>query len=101
VSHQRLEQRAIREGWNLSPETRAKIIARLEDDLHKPDIRPRHMLAVAKTLIQADLRQQEIDLKRGEQGITLASIAREMADADDEHSRRQEDDCGPAEAVQG
>jgi hypothetical protein len=65
----RMEERALREGWNLPPHIKSTIVSRLVDvvetDEHKLLIvGERYLLAAAKTLIYADLGQQRLDLAR-------------------------------------
>jgi hypothetical protein len=73
----RLEQRALREGWILDPAKRARIVdgllalilrppGRPAKDYRPPD--PELYAHIARTLIYADVQQQRLDLLRSRHG---------------------------------
>jgi hypothetical protein len=73
----RLEMRALREGWLLDPATKARIVKDLLAMIHRQPGRPKKdcrppdpelYAQIAKTLIYADVQQQRIDLLRARHG---------------------------------
>jgi hypothetical protein len=73
----RLEMRALREGWLLDPATKARIVKDLLAMIHRPPGRPKKdyrptdpglYVQIAKTLIYGDIHQQRIDLLRARHG---------------------------------
>lgn len=67
LSHRRLEERAIREGWQVPQNIRTKVLKRLAavidpETVEGAQAELRYVIQAARTIISADLRQQAIDL---------------------------------------
>lgn len=64
-----MEERALGRGWLLPQEKRDRIARRLLKALKSDN--ERYALGAAKTLVSADLKQQEIDLRKRESDASL------------------------------
>lgn|GEM_PF-7088885 len=84
LAHSRMEERALARGWAMPQEKREEIAARLLEVISGPKkYRMRYVLSAAKALVAADLRQQELDIKKNESLVSLADAIDEALSAED------------------
>lgn len=77
-----MENRAFREGWRIPQSKRDEIGDRLIGVVTGPRrYKIKYVVAAAKGLMSADLRQQEIDLKKAEPALKLNDAIDEALDA--------------------
>jgi hypothetical protein len=84
LSHRRLEERAVREGWLQDGPDRARIINRMLGDFEDDETEVRYRVAIGKTLIYADLGQQRLDFQKSRAAAerTAGEIASEALGAE-------------------
>jgi hypothetical protein len=82
IRYRRLPERALRSGWLVDDEKKGRIVEELTKLIIRPPGRtikqcppdPDLMVRVARTLIYADVRQQQLDLARSRAGGTNIRI---------------------------
>lgn len=85
----RLQAKALRKGWALLPELQEEIAHSQAEIALNPKIKARYRTAAANALIQADLKQQAIDLAREKAEGQPADIT--LTEVVDEAERRAEE----------
>lgn len=113
LTERRLEERALREGWQVPDDVRATILKRLIRVLdveteEGAQAELRYVIAAGRTVIAADLRQQALDLARrkfdaGEKGDDLAAAVEKAERLARERrlERERERDGSPGGAAGG